>query len=84
MCKPILSYERLRELLDYDPETGVFTRRIQLSPRYPIGSAAGSDDGTGYLQTTIDGSKHRLHRLAARQAAKLIYHPSAPVAQQGA
>ena len=64
MSKPILTYERLRELLDYNPETGVFTRRVQLSPRYPIGSVVGSDDGSGYLQTTVASKKYRLHRLA--------------------
>lgn len=64
MSKPILTYERLRELFEYNPETGVFTRRVAMGARGPKGSRVGYDDGRGYLQTMVDGEKHRLHRLA--------------------
>lgn len=63
MRKPKLTVERLRELLIYDRETGLFTRRIGV-PGHAAGEAVGSVDGNGYLLTTVDGEYHRLHRLA--------------------
>ncbi len=50
----MLTTERLRELLDYNPETGVFTNR---APRKKIrvGEVSGAlDKSTGYIKITID------------------------------
>lgn len=64
MAKTDLTAQRLRELLNYDPETGVFTNR---APRKKIrvGEAAGTlDKSTGYIVLCIDRRHYYGHRLA--------------------
>lgn len=58
-----LTAQRLRELLHYDPETGVFTRRVATS-RSHVGSVAGTLNVCGYLVARLDGTLYLLHRLA--------------------
>lgn len=60
-----LTAARLRELVFYDPETGIFTRRqSHRGNRYPAGAQIGAVTHHQYLRTTIDGERHYLHRLA--------------------
>lgn len=56
--------EQLHELLDYDPETGVFTNRIWRGTRGAVGEVAGSYDKDGYIVIQIKGRKYRAGRLA--------------------
>jgi hypothetical protein len=61
----MLTAERLRDVLAYDPDTGVFTWLVD-PPRGAkrAGSVAGIVLTTGYRQIKVDGRKHLAHRLA--------------------
>ncbi len=59
-----LTAERLRECLDYDPATGIFTYRISRHYRQKVGAVAGAPHGNGYLRIAIDGVNYYAHRLA--------------------
>lgn len=59
-----LTQERLKELLHYDPDTGVFTWIKKSKKSTVIGSVAGSKHNQGYLATSIDWKRYLLHRLA--------------------
>lgn len=58
-----LTADRLREVLTYDPETGVFRWKVRTSIRVTVGEVAGYLRD-GYRFITIDGRKYRAHRLA--------------------
>jgi hypothetical protein len=63
-----VSVERLRELLTYNPETGVFVWRVKKQGAAGIGLAAGCvkecTPGHPYRYIHIDGRLYRAHRLA--------------------
>ena len=61
--RPELTAPRLREVLAYDPETGVFTWLIRPRPRTPAGSEAGYNSGP-YRLIGIDQRIYYAHRLA--------------------
>lgn len=58
---------RLKELLDYDPHTGLFHwkqyRRGRGGLRCP-GDVAGYERKSGYVSIRLDGADHLAHRLA--------------------
>jgi len=54
----MLTQSRLKELLDYNPTTGQFTR---LSTGKPV---RGWKDKDGYLVAQLDNVEYRMHRLA--------------------
>lgn len=58
----MLTYERARELFDYNPITGVITRRKSVGAA-KAGRAAGSYK-EGYLTFVVDGRRYRAHRVA--------------------
>lgn len=58
-----LTADRVRELLSYDPDTGIFTWRVA-RPGMPVGSIAGWCDEKGYWRISIDDKPYRAHRLA--------------------
>lgn len=61
----MLTQVHLKHRLKYDRSTGVFVWRnpSKYRPEYK-GRPAGSVDGRGYVQITIDGVGYKAHRLA--------------------
>jgi len=59
----MIDHHRLLELLDYDPLTGIFTRKIALSRRNKVGDVAGNLT-KGYIELSVDGHTYRAHQLA--------------------
>jgi hypothetical protein len=59
-----LTQYRLRELLNYNPETGVFTWLTKTARRIHIGDIAGCKTTKGYLVVSIDYRLYFAHRLA--------------------
>ena len=63
--RPEITAEKLRELLDYDPETGTFTWRVRVrNSRIEVGAVAGSRHICGYTQIYLQGRPYLAHRLA--------------------
>jgi hypothetical protein len=59
----MLTQTRLKEVLDYNPDTGVFTRRLKQSG-VSQGKISGSLTNEGYMVTSIDSKLYKCHRLA--------------------
>ena len=55
---------RVRELLDYNPETGLFTWKVDRGSRRLKGCPAGTTDSKGYIQIKLDDRLYLAHRLA--------------------
>jgi hypothetical protein len=58
-----LDHHRLLEWLDYDPATGVFTRKAGQG-RWCAGQVCGWANGNGYLRITLGRQRFYSHRLA--------------------
>lgn len=62
--KIALTQERLRDVLDYHPETGEFVWRVALSNKAPVGSVAGTHTKRGCIAIGIDRRQYKAHHLA--------------------
>lgn len=67
---PALTQERMRELLDFDPETGVFTWKVDrqggrgIKPGARAGSVKRTNEGKRYRYIRINGVDYLAKRLA--------------------
>jgi hypothetical protein len=74
---PLPSLDELNDLLDYDPETGIFTWKKTLSSSAVAGSIAGYIHNIeGYANIKINRKSYRAHRLAYK-----MYYGLDPVDQ---
>lgn len=64
MAKTDLTAQRLRELLHYDPETGIFTAQEIRTGRKNRSGEIGSVNRNGYRVMHVIGQRYRTHRLA--------------------
>lgn len=55
-----------RDVLSYDPASGLFTWKTSVNKRIKAGSVAGSLNTYGYVQIRLDGRSFYGHRLAFR------------------
>jgi hypothetical protein len=60
----VLTHARVRELLDYEQDTGIFRWRLKRMGRCRQGSIAGHQMDTGYVLITVGGRVTTAHRLA--------------------
>ena len=60
----MITQKRLKELLDYDEITGVFTWKAKSSSKTIVGSVAGHLRKDGYRDIGVDGRLYLAHRLA--------------------
>ena len=63
MAKDILPQSRLKELLNYCPATGIFTRKVS-SKGSRAGDVAGSITNRGYMRIWVATDRYLAHRLA--------------------
>jgi hypothetical protein len=59
-----ITHERLLELLEYDPDTGIFKWKVNRKRLAKVGTTAGSINGSGYIHISVDGKLYLAHRLA--------------------
>lgn len=59
-----LTAECLREILHYDPSTGIFSWKIKTNNRFKFKSPAGNVNATGYVHIRIRTKQYKAHRLA--------------------
>ena len=63
MADPILTAAKVRQTLNYDLNTGVFTRRVA-TKGVSVGTVCGCDNGRGYIRIKVNGAYVVAHRLA--------------------
>ena len=59
-----LTQKRLKELLDYNPDTGKFIRLTKPNGNVNAGEVAGTLGSNGYIVISVDDEDYKAHRLA--------------------
>jgi hypothetical protein len=56
--------DKLISWFSYNPDTGLFYRKVQAHYRWKVGDLAGSQKSVGYIQLWVDGKSVYAHRAA--------------------
>jgi len=64
MTQNILTQKQLKEILNYDPVSGIFTWKNANGSAVYAGDVAGCVTVNGYIAIKINGKSHQAHRLA--------------------
>ena len=64
MANEIISPERIRREISYDPDTGLFTWLVRACGRCKHGPFSGTADTAGYYRVKVLGRSYAAHRLA--------------------
>jgi HNH endonuclease/AP2 domain len=64
MAAAILTQDLLKSQLNYNPDTGIFTRKVSNSNFVKVGDVAGYADKDGYIIIGVCGTQYKAHRLA--------------------
>jgi hypothetical protein len=59
-----IAHERVRELVSYDPETGIFRYKMDRRHGVKAGDIAGNAANAGHLKVKVDNNHVLAHRLA--------------------
>lgn len=60
----MLTQDKLKEVLDYDPDTGIFKWKKYISSNASTGRIAGNQLPVGYISIQVSGTRYYAHRLA--------------------
>ena len=60
----MVTQAQLHLLFDYNPETGIFTRKVKTSNSVKVGDIAGSDNGNRYIKFCVNSKLQFAHRMA--------------------
>lgn len=60
----MITVQRLREVLGYDPETGLFRWKLKISKKVVVGEIAGTEIPGRHRYISIDSKRYKAHRLA--------------------
>jgi hypothetical protein len=60
----MITQQELKEILNYDKDTGIFTWKIAISNRVYVGKEVSSKRNTGYISIGIKNKDYLVHRLA--------------------
>jgi hypothetical protein len=64
MLQTPITQEKLKNILDYNPETGLFTWKEKIAKKIIVGETAGSLNKHGYVCIKIQKFRYSAHRLA--------------------
>ncbi len=60
----MLTQDRLKEVIRYDPESGILSWKKKIANCTKVGTEAGCLNQNGYREIKIDGTGYKSHRLA--------------------